>query len=92
MYMHITCHMHVTCMFVTCMYSGSLDRHVAWMFNCIGHNNHRYFMVFIIYMWMGTCYVINCGWTRIFVLLEIRAVSVVVMLAMVGQCLSVYFL
>jgi hypothetical protein len=32
-------------------------------------------MVFIIYMWMGTCYVVNCGWTRIFVLLDIRAVS-----------------
>lgn len=45
------------------------------MFNCIGHNNHRYFMVFIIYMWIGTCYIIHCGWTRIFVLLDIRAVK-----------------
>lgn len=48
------------------------------MFNCIGHNNHRYFMLFIVYMWLGTCYVVNCGWTRIFVLLDIRSVSLLV--------------
>ena len=44
------------------------------MFNCIGHNNHRYFMIFIVFMWLGTSYVVNCGWARMFVLLDVQMV------------------
>ena len=32
-------------------------------------------MVFIIFMWLGTCYVVNCGWARMYVLLDVRMVS-----------------
>ena len=59
----------------TVRYCLDLCTSIAWMFNCIGHNNHRYFMVFIIFMWLGTCHVVNCGWARMFVLLDVRMVS-----------------
>ena len=48
----------------------------AWMFNCVGHYNHRYFMLFVVFMWMGTSYVVHCAWSRVFVLLHIDSVSV----------------
>ena len=48
----------------------------AWMFNCVGHYNHRYFMLFVMFMWMGTFYVVHCAWSRVFVLLHIDSVSV----------------
>jgi len=48
----------------------------AWMFNCVGHYNHRYFMLFVVFMWMGTFYVVHCAWSRVFVLLHIDSVSV----------------
>ena len=28
----------------------------AWLNNCVGHNNHRYFLLFGFYMWLGTTY------------------------------------
>jgi len=46
------------------------------MFNCVGHYNHRYFMLFVVFMWMGTFYVVHCAWSRVFVLLHIDSVSV----------------
>lgn len=49
-----------------------MDHHCPWMFNCVGHNNHRYFMIFIVFMWLGTCYVVNCGWARMFVVLDVN--------------------
>ncbi|XP_064382151.1 palmitoyltransferase ZDHHC16-like [Halichondria panicea] len=50
-----------------------MDHHCPWMFNCIGHYNHRYFMMFIVSMWLGTLFVVNSGWSRIYVLLDIRS-------------------
>eukprot|EP01137_Pigoraptor_chileana_P017278 Opistho-2@75123 len=29
----------------------------AWINNCVGHFNHRYFMLFLIYLWGGCVYV-----------------------------------
>ncbi len=54
-----------------------MDHHCPWMFNCIGHYNHRYFMSFVVFMWMGTCYVVNCMWSRVFLEMKIKMVSCV---------------
>ena len=54
------------------------------MFNCVGHYNHRYLMLFVVFMWMGTFYVVHCActWSRVFVLLHIDSVSVCVCVCM----------
>ena len=32
-------------------------------------------MIFIMFMWLGTCYVVNCGWARMYVMLDVDFVS-----------------
>ena len=34
-----------------------MDHHCPWMNNCIGFYNHRYFVSFCLFMWLGTIYV-----------------------------------
>lgn len=34
-----------------------MDHHCPWMNNCIGFYNHRYFVSFCAFMWLGTVYV-----------------------------------
>ena len=34
-----------------------MDHHCPWLNNCVGHNNHRYFMLFIIYIWQAVLFV-----------------------------------
>lgn len=34
-----------------------MDHHCPWINNCVGHFNHRYFILFCIYMCLGTIYV-----------------------------------
>ena len=34
-----------------------LNEVTAWMNNCIGFYNHRYFIMFCVFMWLGTLYV-----------------------------------
>ena len=51
-----------------CVFSYSivlhLDSSLAWIFNCVGHYNHRYFILFIVFMWLGTAFMSNCLWRR----------------------------
>lgn len=34
---------------------------IAWLNNCVGYANHRYFFMYIVYMWIGTVYLAIFG-------------------------------
>ena len=39
-----------------------MDHHCPWINNCVGHFNHKYFMLFCIFMCLGTIYVSFSSW------------------------------
>lgn len=47
----------------------------AWFFNCIGHHNHRHFILFVIFMWLGVIFVVQSFWRKIAFLYEGQSVS-----------------
>ncbi|XP_059477659.1 palmitoyltransferase ZDHHC16 isoform X2 [Neocloeon triangulifer] len=47
-----------------------MDHHCPWLNNCVGHFNHRYFFMYMVYVVTGCLYIIlfgfNLGWAEVF--------------------------
>ncbi|XP_071525564.1 palmitoyltransferase ZDHHC16B isoform X2 [Panulirus ornatus] len=38
-----------------------MDHHCPWLNNCVGHFNHRYFYMYMVYMTLGTVFIMTLG-------------------------------
>nr|XP_027229278.1 palmitoyltransferase ZDHHC16-like [Penaeus vannamei] len=38
-----------------------MDHHCPWLNNCVGHYNHRYFFMYMVYMTLGTIFIMSLG-------------------------------
>ena len=43
----------------TCRCVLKMDHHCPWMHNCIGFYNHRYFVLFVFYLCLGSFYAVR---------------------------------
>jgi palmitoyltransferase len=53
-----------------------MDHHCPWFNSCVGHFNHRFFYLFMLYIWLGCIYVCGVAYSPFNARKTLRKVSV----------------